>query len=159
MAYGAMSPENLKAVALVVRIVRELDRYHGFVAAGRRARRDPGPVEAEGERLVAIVETASPPPPARRASEGTPGRSPSPAPLRCAGEDSAGAGHILPRGAPAERGRGTTRSVAQGAGASTACGLGGVDRPEMAPQVLEKMESAPGQERAPARARCGPAGG
>ncbi len=37
VAYGAMSPENLKAVALVVRIVRELDRYHGFVAAGRRA--------------------------------------------------------------------------------------------------------------------------
>ena len=38
VAYGAMSPENLKAVGLVVRIVRELDRYHGFVAAGRRAR-------------------------------------------------------------------------------------------------------------------------
>ena len=33
VAYGAMSPENLKAVALVVRIVRELDRYHGFAAA------------------------------------------------------------------------------------------------------------------------------
>ena len=31
VAYGAMSDKNLKAVALVVRIVREMDRYHGFV--------------------------------------------------------------------------------------------------------------------------------
>ena len=49
VAYGAMSDKNLKAVALVVRIVRELDRYHGFVAGNRRPHRDPGPVEAEGE--------------------------------------------------------------------------------------------------------------
>ena len=39
VAYGAMSAENLQAVALVVRIVRALDRRHGFVAAGRRALR------------------------------------------------------------------------------------------------------------------------
>ena len=37
VAYGAMSDKNLKAVALVVRIVRELDRYHGFAAADARA--------------------------------------------------------------------------------------------------------------------------
>ena len=36
VAYSAMSPQNLKAVALVVRIVRELDRYHGFVGSRRR---------------------------------------------------------------------------------------------------------------------------
>ena len=55
VAMSAMSPENLKAVGLVVRIVRELDRYHGFVGAGcsrpsspaqwgrgGRPRRDPG---------------------------------------------------------------------------------------------------------------------
>jgi len=36
VAYSAMSPDNLWAVSLVVRIVRELDRYHGFVPAGRR---------------------------------------------------------------------------------------------------------------------------
>ena len=30
VAYGAMSPTNLKAVAEVRRLVRELDRYHGF---------------------------------------------------------------------------------------------------------------------------------
>ena len=39
VAYSAMSPQNLKAVALVVRIVRELDRYHGFVPAARPCRR------------------------------------------------------------------------------------------------------------------------
>ena len=32
VAYSAMSPTNLKAVDQVVKIVRELDRYHGFVA-------------------------------------------------------------------------------------------------------------------------------
>ena len=33
VAFSAMSPTNLKAVDQVVKIVRELDRYHGFVAA------------------------------------------------------------------------------------------------------------------------------
>ena len=42
VAYSAMSPENLKAVDQVVRIVREFDRYHGFVAAGRLALPPPG---------------------------------------------------------------------------------------------------------------------
>ncbi len=36
VAYSAMGEANLKAVDRVVRIVRELDRYHGFVAAERR---------------------------------------------------------------------------------------------------------------------------
>jgi hypothetical protein len=36
VAYGAMSGLNLRAVDRVVKIVRELDRYHGFVAAERR---------------------------------------------------------------------------------------------------------------------------
>ena len=36
VAYSAMSGANLKAVDLVVKIVRELDRYHGFSAAHRR---------------------------------------------------------------------------------------------------------------------------
>ena len=39
--------------------------------------------------------------------------------------------------------------MVEGAGASTACGLGGVDRPEMAPQALEKMESAPDKSALP----------
>ena len=37
VAYGAMSPVNLQAVDRVVRIVRELDRYHGFAVAKEAA--------------------------------------------------------------------------------------------------------------------------
>ncbi len=36
VSYSAMSGANLRAVDHVVKIVRELDRYHGFVAAERR---------------------------------------------------------------------------------------------------------------------------
>ncbi len=36
VAFSAMSPTNLKAVDQAVRIVRELDRYHGFAASERR---------------------------------------------------------------------------------------------------------------------------
>ena len=35
VSFGAMSPENLPAVDRVVRIVRELDRYQGFVGGAR----------------------------------------------------------------------------------------------------------------------------
>jgi hypothetical protein len=52
VAYSAMSPGNLKAVALVVRIVRELDRYHGFVPASRRA---PLRQQSWGRRAAAPV--------------------------------------------------------------------------------------------------------
>src|SRR5271166_3266800 len=37
VAYGAMSGANLSAVDRVVKIVRELDRYHGFIAVERRS--------------------------------------------------------------------------------------------------------------------------
>ncbi len=36
VAVSAMTDMNLRAVDRVIRIVRDLDRYHGFVAAGRR---------------------------------------------------------------------------------------------------------------------------
>ena len=36
MAYSGMTGMNLKAVDRVAKIVRELHRYHGFVAAERR---------------------------------------------------------------------------------------------------------------------------
>ena len=41
VAYGAMSPVNLEAVDRVVRIVRELDRYHGFAVASGVAMTQP----------------------------------------------------------------------------------------------------------------------
>ena len=49
-----MSTENLKAVALVVRIIRELGRYHGFVAQ-RRRRCDPRPADAEMQEPLAFA--------------------------------------------------------------------------------------------------------
>ena len=49
VAYSAMSGRNLKAVDQVVRIVRELDRYHGFFPAERRAPRNEREVEAKVE--------------------------------------------------------------------------------------------------------------
>jgi hypothetical protein len=56
VAYSAMSGMNLKAVDRVVRITRELDRYHGFFPGERRAVRDEREVEAKAEeprRLLA----------------------------------------------------------------------------------------------------------
>ncbi len=44
VAYSAMGETNLKAVDRVVKIVRELDRYHGFVTAESR-RREPSRIE------------------------------------------------------------------------------------------------------------------
>ncbi len=48
VAYSAMSPTNLGAVDRVVKIVRELDRYHGFNAAEWRL--------PEGSRLEADAD-------------------------------------------------------------------------------------------------------
>ena len=71
VAYGAMSDKNLKAVALVVRIVRELDRYHGFAAADARAhlphgvgkslppREDPG-VSGDPRTVIRGASAAAP---------------------------------------------------------------------------------------------------
>jgi transposase-like protein len=53
VAYSAMTGMNLKAVGEVRRLVRELDRYHGFVAAGRRL-----PCPRITERLEAPAEAA-----------------------------------------------------------------------------------------------------
>ena len=49
VAYSAMSGQNLRAVDRVVRIVRELDRYHGFFAAERRPRRNARDAETKAE--------------------------------------------------------------------------------------------------------------
>jgi hypothetical protein len=48
VAYSAMSATNLKAIDRVVRIVRELDRYHGFVAGAPRRRQTPRLYATEG---------------------------------------------------------------------------------------------------------------
>ena len=62
VAYGAMSGGNLQAVDRVVKIVRELDRYHGlFVAAERRLSPGEPRLEAPAESPLALAA----PPPAR----------------------------------------------------------------------------------------------
>jgi hypothetical protein len=47
-AYAAMSPDNPSAVALVVRIIRDLDRYHGFFPSRRLASRNKRKIDAMG---------------------------------------------------------------------------------------------------------------
>ena len=122
VAYSAMSAENLRAVGLVVRIVRELDRYHGFVAAGRRPRRDPH-VGADGREPLALVGDC--PEEARPAPEKDCRRSPDAA--------SEGEQVFVPASADA----------VETFAARTA------DRSEKVPQALEKMESAPGKGAVP----------
>ncbi len=109
IAYSAMSPENLRAVGLVVRIVRELDRYHGFVAADRRSRREPGAADAEAQERLALWDVL---------------------PKKASKETTA-----------SERGQRAVHAPSEDAGAPVAPPA---DRPEMAPQALEKMEFAPG---------------
>ena len=52
VAYGAMSGANLGAVDRVVKIVRELDRYHGFVAVERRSLPDAPRLKAPAQDLA-----------------------------------------------------------------------------------------------------------
>jgi len=58
LSFGAMSGANLQAVDRVVRIVRELDRYHGFVAAERWGVADTSyPIEKADHQIIAqLVE-------------------------------------------------------------------------------------------------------
>jgi hypothetical protein len=52
-AFSAMSPKNLKAVAQVVRIVGDLDRYHGFDAADWRRRLEKARLNKPDEETAA----------------------------------------------------------------------------------------------------------
>ena len=147
VAYGAMSAENLKAVALVVRIVRELDRYHGFVAAGRR---DPLVSGAAGEGQAPTIR-------------------PQMAPQALENMESAPENGALPHAfaaAPpqAENAR-SVRADAVGMAASNDASPPAPEPPrpgpaprapcagaEMAPQPVENTDSAPGNDRAAAAA-------
>src|SRR5271157_4820565 len=59
VAYSAMSGGNLQAVDRVVRIVRELDRYHGFAAAEQHSTLDASRLEGPKQDRIAL----DPPPP------------------------------------------------------------------------------------------------
>ena len=65
ISYSAMAGDNLWAVDRYVRIVRELDRYHGFAAPRAPAR--PGPPRLEAPAKASLLLEA---PDAARAGEG-----------------------------------------------------------------------------------------
>ena len=128
VAMSAMSPANLKAVALVVRIVRELDRYHGFVplphAVGKVAG-DPR-TEIRGRRMGC----------GKQECDGGNHLSSSckPAGIEAAGHTpSVAFGDTFPDGAE------------EGAAADAPCR----DRPEMASQAPEKPQFTPANDATP----------
>src|SRR5208337_65113 len=70
VAYSAMSGANLRAVDRVVKIVRELDRYHGFSATRRRV---PDPPRLEQEDRLALDARPESAPQATDKAEFAPG--------------------------------------------------------------------------------------
>jgi hypothetical protein len=59
VSYGAMSGANLQAVDRVVKIVRELDRYHGFAAAGQRSRPEARRLAMRAQISLALAAPAA----------------------------------------------------------------------------------------------------
>src|ERR1700722_2591992 len=129
VSFDAMSRCNLQAVDRVVKIVRELDRYHGFVAAERWGLRDrsEAPAQADAELLAQLVERIRRVPP-RPEIQSAPGNGVAPETPR-------------PRDPEPQR-DGVLASGFELAGAPPA-------RSQMAPQGLEKIESRLGNGMAP----------
>jgi hypothetical protein len=138
-SWGAMSgANNLQAVDRVVKIVRELDRYHGFAATERRGVRDASEVReqipSELEALLAARIRPQMAPQKLEKIESAPGNgmapeAPDPQDMV---QRRDGAASAL---APADQ----TPRAAESPPAS----------PEVEPQKLEKIESAPGNGMAP----------
>ncbi len=129
VAYGAMSGANLRAVDRVVKIVRELDRYHGFSASRRRV---PDAPRLEQEDRLALdarptnrPETA---PQAVEKAESAPGN---------------GAALAASQDATAMRDE-VSASFLETPAQEFALDAPPTDRPETAPQELEKAKSAAG---------------
>src|ERR1700723_2834856 len=81
VSFDAMSGCNLQAVDRVVRIVRELDRYHGFVAAerwGLPVASETFNTEADKQVIAQLVERIREMPPRRETIESAPGNSMAP---------------------------------------------------------------------------------
>ena len=164
VAYSAMSGTNLKAVDRVVKIVRELDRYHGLVAAARRFPDAPR-LEASAQNALAFGPALfcrpefAPQALERQDFEEIDSAPGNPmileAALHCAGEEDATATALSSPGERSEMEVGDhAHRASQDAGLSTGYGvgegepsrapqLGSDDRPENPPQDLEKAESAP----------------
>jgi transposase-like protein len=150
VAYSAMSGMNLKAVDRVVKIVRELDRYHGFVAAERRlpdASRLEAPAQSSlafGAALFCRAEFA---PQELEKIEFAPGLgAPSPAlQEKAAGVSPPDDGKraLVPALSPERESEPAPQAESSLEPAPPALGAPN-DRPENPVQDLEELESAPG---------------
>ena len=132
VAYSAMSGGNLQAVDRVVKIVRELDRYHGFFASRWRVLPDAPRLEHEDRLALAPPPTKGPDmaPQAPEKAQIPPG-------------NGAGAEASDPQDAAPIRGEGSASFLETPAQESFALDAPPTNRPEMAPQAPEKSESAP----------------
>ena len=138
MSFGAMSGSNLQAVDRVVKIVRELDRYHGFVAAERWGL----PVASEAPEEI---------PPWLEAHIAERIR-PQMAPQRLEKIESAPGNGMAPEAPDPQdmvQRRDGAASALDPAGQTPLAVETPPAGPEMAPQKLEKIESAPGNGSAP----------
>ncbi len=135
VAYSAMSGLNLKAVDRVVRIVRELDRYHGFAAAERRSLPDACRLEAPAQRPLALLtlpdDSAEMAPQTLGNINSAPGNRMA---LEASGSSEAAAGHS----------EACTLDLAASGQNRLPLASEPNDGPRMAPQRLENIESAPG---------------
>ena len=125
LSFGAMSGAKLQAVDRVVRIVRELDRYHGFVAAERWGLLDASEQlgETDAQVIVQLVDRIRGTTPRREKIESAPGNGVAPETPR-----------LLD---PAPQRDGAIAAGFEPAGSAPA-------RSQMAPQGLEKIESGLG---------------
>ena len=122
VAYSAMSGQNLAAVGHVVKILRELDRYHGFVPLPHAV----GKMSGEARQMGYGKQGLN--------SEGEAGCFCNPASIEAAGHTpSVAFGDTFPG------------EAGEGAAAEAQCR----DRPQTAPQAVEKPQSAPGIDAAP----------
>ncbi len=124
VAYSAMSMTNLKAVDQVVKIVRELDRYHGLSAVAGRRRPEPDRLAAPDEATVVYGGA-----------------------FVCRAEWAAADDEDLALEHGTER---PLAALERGAVWPEA----GDSRPGFQPQVVEKMDSAPGSFETEALARA-----
>ncbi len=125
VAYSAMSGGNLQAVDRVVKIVRELDRYHGFIAADRRSRND----EAKEGALALAAHRPEMAPQRPEKMESAPGNAAVP-------------GASNPKDAALRRDPAVGSPLAPAQG-PLALDAPLTDRLDLAPQQPEKAQSAP----------------
>ena len=132
VVYSAMSGANLKAVDLAVKIVRELDRYHGFAAAGRRVRPDAARLEHEDRlALDARLNRRETAPQDLEKAESAPG-------------NGIGADAPDPQDAAPIRDEASSSFLETPAQESLALDAPPTSCPEMVPQALEKAQILPG---------------